>query len=139
MSVPDTNRNIVISDATDTVVLLNDLIFDTVTNEVSKTSEMASGKLVKDISGYRETLNIPVGYLSVEDMSKLKNMILKHSGLLSIKYPTLLGVVTKKFLVDMPPITPFSYNNEGVAIWKGFTLTAKAVEVDKDETYGITV
>lgn len=124
-------RNIVISDGVDSISLLNDLVFDIQPNEISKTATMASGRLVKDIIGYKNKLKIPCGYLSLENMSKLKNMIKSSKGMLQISYPAPDSDKTEWFIVDQPTYTTFSYNNEGVAVWKGVTLSATAVEVEQ--------
>lgn len=124
-------RNIILSDGTDTITLLSDLVFDLHTEEISKTATMASGRLVKDIVGYKDVLEIPVGYLSLSDMSKLRKMIAQSKGLIEISYPTPTGDVTKQFLVEQPTYTSFAYDDDGVSVWKGVTITGAAVEVDE--------
>lgn len=124
-------RNIILSDGTDTITLLSDLVFDLHAEEISKTATMASGRLVKDIVGYKDVLEIPVGYLSLPDMSKLKSMINRSKGLIEISYPTPTGDVTKQFLVEQPTYTTFAYDDNGVSVWKGVTISATAVEVDE--------
>lgn len=124
-------RNIIITDNVDTITLLNDLMFDLSSDEISKTATMASGRTVKDIVGYKNVLSIPVGYLSLENMALLRNMILRNAGVLTIRYPTPNGDKTNVFVVEPPTYSTFDYDNSGVAIWKGVTINASTLEVVK--------
>lgn len=122
-------RNIIITDGLDTITLLNDLVFELSPEEISKIETMASGRLVKDIVGYKDVLKIPVGYLSVTDMSKLRDMIKRNKGLLEISYPSPTGDMVGQFLVEQPTYTTFAYDEDGVSVWKGVTINATSVEV----------
>lgn len=122
-------RRIIITDYIDTVTLLRDLEISITPKEISRKSEMASGRTVKDIVGYKDVLNLPVGYLSLDDNEKILNMITKNGGLLTISYPTPTGDLTNQFIVDPPTFTTFAYDDRGVAIWKGVTISAETVEV----------
>lgn len=122
-------RNIIITDNVDTITLLRDLEIDVTPKEISKMETMASGREVKDVVGYKPELDIPVGYLSLEDVAKLKAMIERNFGLLTISYPSPDGDKTAQFMVNAPTYTTFDYDDEGVAIWKGVTIKATAVEV----------
>lgn len=124
-------RNVIISDGVNTINLINDLVFDIKPQEISTSATMASGRLVKDIIGYKNTLEIPCGYLDLENMKKLKNMIKSNNGVLQISYSAPDSDKTEWFIVDQPTYTVFSYDDEGVAVWKGVTLTATAVEVEQ--------
>lgn len=124
-------RNIIISDGVNSISLLNDLVFDIKPEEISTSATMASGRLVKDVIGYKNKLEIPCGYLNLSNMSKLKNMIKSNNGILQISYPAPDSDKTEWFIVDQPTYTTFSYNDEGVAVWKGVTLSATAVEVEQ--------
>ncbi len=122
-------RRIIITDNVDTVTLLRDLKIDVTPKEISKTATMASGRDVKDVTGYKPELSIPVGYLSLDDMAKLKTMIERNFGLLTISYPSPERDIVAQFMVDSPTYTTFDYDENGVAIWKGVTIKATAVEV----------
>lgn len=124
-------RNIIITDGIDSITLLKDLKIEIGAAEISTSVTMASGRLVKDVVGYKNTLSIPVGYLSLDDMAKLRRMIVKNSGYLQISYPSPNGDLTEWFIVDQPTYTTFKYNENGVAIWKGVTIKAISVEVQK--------
>jgi hypothetical protein len=104
-------------------------MFDLTPEEVSKEAVMASGRTVKDVIGYKDSLKLPVGYLSLDDNSKLCKMIKRNAGLLTISYPTPTGDKTQQFIVEPPTYTTFDYDDEGVAIWKGVTISAKTLEV----------
>lgn len=123
-------RNIIITDNTDTITLRNDLMFEIQPEEISKSVTMASGRLVKDVIGYKPVLKIPVGYLPLDDMTLLRNMIKRNNGLISISYPTPNGDVTQQFMVEQPTYTTFSYDENGVAVWQGVTIKGRALEVD---------
>lgn len=122
-------RRIIITDNIDTVTLNRDLMFDLTPEEVSKEAVMASGRTVKDVIGYKDSLKLPVGYLSLEDNSKLCKMIRRNAGLLTISYPSPTGDKTQQFIVEPPTYTTFNYDDEGVAIWEGVTISAKTLEV----------
>lgn len=122
-------RRIIITDNIDTITLNRDLMFDLTPEEISKSEVMASGRTVKDVIGYKDTLKLPVGYLSLEDNSKLCKMIRRNAGLLTISYPSPTGDKTQQFIVAPPTYTTFDYDDEGVAIWKGVTISAKTLEV----------
>lgn len=122
-------RRIIITDNVDTVTLLRDLKIDVTPREISKSATMASGRDVKDVTGYKPELSIPVGYLSLDDMAKLKTMIERNFGLLTISYPSPERDIVAQFMVESPTYTTFDYDENGVAIWKGVTIKATAVEV----------
>ena len=124
-------RNIIITDNVDTSTLLNDLMFVLSSEEISKTATMASGRTVKDIIGYKNVLNIPVGYLSLENVALLRKMIDRNAGVLTISYPTPNGDKTNLFSVEPPTYATFDYDDSGVAIWKGVTIKASTMEVVK--------
>lgn len=122
-------RNIFISDGVNTVVLRNDLVYELKYEEVSVVKTMASGKRVKDIVGYRPVLNIPTGYLSLPDLTRLKNMI--NSGqFLKVTYPGVGGVESKYFDIAPPVFKSFKYDDDGVSIWYAVTLKCTAQEVE---------
>lgn len=124
-------RNIIITDSVDTITLLSDLVFDLSSEEISKSATMASGRTVKDVVGCKNVLNIPVGYLSLENVALLRNMINRNSGMLTIRYPTPNEDKTDLFIVEQPTYTTYDYDDSGVAIWKGVIIKASTVEVVK--------
>lgn len=124
-------RNIIITDGINTITSLNDLVFDIKPIEIVSSVTMASGREVRDVIGYKDSLKLPLGYLTLEQVNTLRDMIKNNSGLLQISYPTPNGDVTDWFIVNQPTYTSFGYNDDGVAIWKGVTINCTQVEVQK--------
>lgn len=120
---------ITISDGEDNIELSSKIEYPLGGEEVNKKAEMASGKIVKDVIGYRDVLEIPVGYLGVETMALLRDMIRRNDGFLSITYPTPSGAVTGDFVVDDPKGKVINYDDFGRAIWLDVTLKAVSTEV----------
>ncbi len=123
-------RNIIISDGVNSVELLNDLIYEIEYQELNKKKTMASGKIKKEIVGYRPVLNIPTGYVKLDDLRVLKSMILS-GGFLSVTYPGVDGDRTALFDIEPPVFKSFKYDDDGVTVWYGVTLTCRAQEAEK--------
>lgn len=122
-------RNIIITDGTNTVTLRNDLVYQIEYEEVGTTKTMASGKIVKDIVGFRPVLNIPTGYVALNDIQTLKRMI--NSGkFLKITYPGVEGDEARLFAVSSPVFKSFKYGEDGVSVWYGVELHCMAQEVE---------
>ena len=113
----------------ESVKLLDDIEFKIIPEEENISSKMASKRIVKDVIGYRDTLEIPVGYLSVEDMAKLRTMIRKTNGFLNLEYDTPDGDRSDLFVIDDIPLTAVKYNDNGVAVWLNVTITGRSAEV----------
>lgn len=122
-------RRIKITDGTNTVTLMRDLVFTIQPKDVGATATMASGKTVMDIIGVKNELNIPTGWLSVADLRVLRSMInTKH--VLSVTYPDVDGDKTRNFLFDQPLYKAVIYDDDGVSQWCGVTITATQQGVD---------
>jgi hypothetical protein len=119
--------HIIITDGSDTLHLLPEIEFEIVPVEVSHTATMASGREVRDWIGYRNTLTIPTGWLSAEDLAKLKRMILA-SHMLTVTYPTPEGDAVGEFSMPLPAMRAFKYGPDG-SVWYGVTLTMSETEV----------
>ena len=65
-------RNITISDGTNTVTLLSDLVFEITPKTIRTTATMASRRTVMDVVGEKITLKIPTVGLSASDLATLK-------------------------------------------------------------------
>lgn len=122
-------RNIVISDNIDTVRLLADLEFDWEPRVIGERATMASGKTVMDVTGVKNMLTVPTGWLSAQDLSKLKRMI-SRNAVLSVRWPSLDGDRTDECFVGMPKFRSFRYGANGVEQWYGVTLEIEQVGVD---------
>nr|DAG17065.1 MAG TPA: hypothetical protein [Caudoviricetes sp.] len=123
-------RRISITDGARTVELMPDLRFTIAPETVAVEATMASGKTVMDKIGVKDVLEIPTGWLSVDDLAKLRAMI-KASPALTVSYPTVGGDKTDVFIVDQPECKSFSYGDDGVTQWYGVTLTMRQQGVDK--------
>lgn len=120
---------VTISDGEDTIELPSQIEYPLGGEEVNKTASMASGKIVKDVVGYRDVLEIPVGYLGIEIMALLRNMVRRNDGFLSITYPTPNGAVTDNFIVEDPKGKVIKYDDDGRAVWLDVTVKAISTEV----------
>lgn len=120
---------ITISDGEDTIELSSKIEYPLGGEEVNKKAEMASGKIVKDVVGYRDVLEIPVGYLDVETMALLRDMIRRNDGFLSITYPTPSGSMTNDFVIEDPKGKVIKYDDLGHAMWLDVTIKAISTEV----------
>ena len=122
-------HRIIITDYVDTITLLPDLKIEITPKEIGKQAEMASGRAVKDVVGYKDRLKIPVGYLPLEDVRKLQQMIRRNAGYLTISICNVAGDRTEKYVVEEPTYTTFSYDENGVAVWRGVIINATTAEV----------
>lgn len=122
-------RNITITDGLNTVTLKNDLIYELDYEEVGTKYTMASGKQVKDITGYRAILTIPTGYLVLEDYIRLSEM-LRSGKFLQISYPGVEGDKSGMFDIAPPTNKAFKYGDDGVSMWYAVTLICTAQEVE---------
>lgn len=122
-------RKITITDGTHSVTLLRDLKFSITPKIIGASAVMASGKTVMDKAGTKDVLEIPTGWLSVEDLTTLKSMI-SNGPELTISYPTVGGEKTDVFLVSQPVYKAFAYGDDGVAQWYGVTIKAEQQGVD---------
>lgn len=119
--------HIIITNGTDTLHLLPGIEFNITPVEVVETAVMASGREVRDYIGYRNVLEIPTGWLSAEDLAKLKRMILT-SHVLTVTYPIPEGYAVGEFSMPIPAMRAFKYGSDGSA-WYGVTLTMSETEV----------
>lgn len=119
--------HIIITNGTDTLHLLPGIEFNITPVEVVETAVMASGREVRDYIGYRNVLEIPTGWLSAEDLAKLKRMILA-THVLTVTYPTPEGDAVGEFSMPIPAMRAFKYGSDG-SVWYGVTLTMSETEV----------
>jgi len=122
-------RNIVITDGVDTVRLLSDLEFEWQPKIIGERATMASGKTVMDVTGVKNTLTVPTGWLSVADLMKLRQMIIRNA-VLTVRWPSLEGDRSDECYVGMPEFKSFKYGSDGVEQWYGVTLEIEQAGVD---------
>ena len=122
-------RRITITDGADTVLLRSDLEFEWVPEVVGERAVMASGKTVMDVTGIKNKLTIPTGWLSVADLMKLRQMIVRNA-VLTVRWPSLEGDRSDECYVGMPEFKSFKYGSDGVEQWYGVTLEIEQAGVD---------
>lgn len=122
--------HITITDGADVLRLLPGIEFDITPSEVSTAAVMASGREVRDYTGYRNVLTIPTGWLSADDLALLRRMI-RTSHELTVTYPTPEGDASGVFYFPMPTLRAFRYGNDG-SVWYGVTLEASESEVHRE-------
>lgn len=95
--------------------------------EVSKTLTMASGKIVKDLIGYRNIINASWDYVPAATIVSLLEL-LKRGNFFYVEYPSPSGDEVGIFEIDYPSLKVFTYVNN-MAVWHNVTLKMKAQEV----------
>lgn len=95
--------------------------------EVAKTTEMASGKVVKDVLGYRTTILAQWDYVPATTIVSLL-ALLRMGGFFQVEYPTPEGGNTDTFEVEFPTIGIFAFVG-GEPMWHSVTLWMQAQEV----------
>lgn len=122
-------KQIIISNGSDTVRLMSDLVYEFEPKVIGERAVMASGKTVMDITGVKNVLMVPVGWLSAADLSLLKYMITRNP-LLDVTWQDVDGDRTDKCYVSMPKFKSFKYGATGVDTWYGVTLEIEQAGID---------
>ena len=122
-------RRITITDGADSVLLRSDLEFEWTPEIIGERAVMASGKTVMDVTGVKNKLKIPTGWLSVTDLMRLRQMIIRNA-VLRVKWPSLEGDRQDECYVGMPEFKSFKYGADGVEQWYGVTLEIEQAGVD---------
>lgn len=123
-------RKITITDGRDSVTLLSDLEFTWTPKILGEKATMASGKTVMDVTGVKNNMEIPTGWLSPADLTKLKRMIARNVTL-TVRWPSLEGDRTDECFIDMPVFKSFKYGENGVSQWYGVTLKIEQAGADE--------
>lgn len=96
--------------------------------EVANMIQMASGKLVKDVKGYRKSLSAQFSYIPAETVRDL-SATLRLGGFHQVMYEDLDGnIQTESFTISQPQLTVFKYVG-GVAMWAELALEMTGQEV----------
>ena len=95
--------------------------------EVANTVTMASGKVVKDMIGYRTTLQATWDFVPVTTLTALATL-LRSGGFFYVEYPSPTGDAKGMFEIEYPSMTIFAYKN-GIAVWHDVQLKMTAQEV----------
>ena len=97
--------------------------------EVARTVTMASGRVVKDMIGYRPVVTASWDWVPATTILALVRL-LKKSAFVYVEYPSPEGAQAGWFEIEYPTMSVFRYNN-GVAVWHDVTLVMTAQEVRK--------
>ena len=97
--------------------------------EVANTVTMASGKVVKDMIGYRATVEAAWDYVPVATLTALATL-LRSGGFFYVEYPAPTGPEKGMFEIQYPSMSVFAYKN-GEAVWHDVQLKMTAQEVSK--------
>jgi len=89
--------------------------------EVSNTVTMASGKVVKDVLGFRPQITASWDYVPAATIVALLSLM-KANPFLYVEYPSPSGDANGTFEVDYPTLSVFQYKN-GTAVWHDVKLT----------------
>ena len=95
--------------------------------EVANTVTMASGKVVKDMIGYRATVEAAWDYIPASKLTMLVT-ILRGGGFFYVEYPAPGGTASGVFEIECPSMSVFAYKN-GEAVWHDVRLKMTAQEV----------
>lgn len=95
--------------------------------EVANTVTMASGKVVKDMIGYRTTIQAEWDYVPAATLTALA-VLLRQGGFFFVEYPAPTGDASGMFEVEYPSMEVFQFKN-GVAVWHDVELRMTAQEV----------
>ena len=95
--------------------------------EVANTVTMASGKVVKDMIGYRVTVDASWDYVPATTLTELA-VLLRGGGFFYVEYPAPTGEESGMFEIKYPTMSVFAYK-DGTAVWHDVKLSMTAQEV----------
>lgn len=97
-------------------------------DEVKTSTQMASGKIVEDVIGYRIKIMASWEYIPDSEIKKL-HKYLRESTLLKVGYHDIVnGDTSGMFRISYPDTGIFKFLN-GIPMWYGAKLTMVAQEV----------
>ena len=101
--------------------------------EESEETIMMSGRIVKDILGYRTVVEAEWGWVPAQTIAKLTAWI-RAGKFLEAEYQDLDGTVKRKaFKFSQPEPEVFTYKNDGTAVWHKVKLKMTAQEVTSND------
>lgn len=96
--------------------------------EVANEITMASGKLVKEMIGFRTTITAEWDWLPAQTITDL-HALLRQGGYFAVEYPDpVTGDAIGLFSVSYPETKIFKFNGTS-PMWHGVSLTMTAQEV----------
>ena len=90
---------------------------------------MASGKVVRDVIGFRANVRAAWDWVPADTIKAL-NALLRQGGFFQVTYPTPDGEKTESMTVSFPTMDVFTYR-DGVPMWHNITLTMSSQEVTR--------
>lgn len=120
-------QTIIISDGTQTVEMPRVKAVQVGGAEVAATKKMASGRIVKDVFGFRPTVSCSWDYVPADTIRTLLAM-LRNGGFFSVQYPAPEGDASGEFSINYPTLGIFAFR-DGVPIWHSVSLTMESREV----------
>ncbi len=120
--------SLTITDGTSTGILPLGTDYSIEKKRIGSTATASDGTTVLDVIGQKVTLSAGDIKLSEATLEALMSMI-EASPFLSVTYPDISGSVTADFLFDIPKITAYEFDDEGVSEWYGISITATGKEV----------
>lgn len=97
-----------------------------------KKTQMASGKIVTDIIGFRGTVKAVWDWVPAETIRAL-NALLRQGGFFDVTHPTPDGEVTEKMTVSFPTMEVFTFRR-GMPVWHSVTLDMSTQKVTRYES-----
>lgn len=97
--------------------------------EVANRVTMASGKVVKDMIGYRTTVSAAWDWVPADKIKALA-VLLHSGGFFRVDYPAPSGDASGVFEIQYPTMSVFSFKN-GLAVWHDVKLSMTAQEVSR--------
>ena len=101
--------------------------------EVSTETTVMSGKIVKDILGYRTVLNVEWDWVPADMLSKIVKLI-RTGKFREVEYQDIDSTLKKEyFKISQPEPEVFTFKEDGTAIWRRVKLTMTAQEVTSND------
>lgn len=101
--------------------------------EVSTETTVMSGKIVKDILGYRTVLNVEWDWVPADMLAKIVKLI-RTGKFREVEYQDIDSTLKKEyFKISQPEPEVFTFKEDGTAIWRRVKLTMTAQEVTSND------
>lgn len=101
--------------------------------EISTETTVMSGKIVKDILGYRTVLNVEWDWVPADMLSKIVKLI-RTGKFREVEYQDIDSTLKKEyFKISQPEPEVFTFKEDGTAIWRRVKLTMTAQEVTSND------
>jgi hypothetical protein len=123
--------NITIYSGTESIVMPQ-VRYTLSAEEESDETTMMSGRIVKDILGYRTVIDAEWDWVPASDLAKLISLI-RSGSFLETEYQDVDGQTKKEnFKFSQPEPEVFTFQKDGTAVWHTVKLKMTAQEVKKD-------